>query len=254
MTLDILLTNDDGIDSPGLHALDDALSEIGDVTVVAPAENKSATGRALSRDVAVTERERGYAVDGTPADCVIVGVEAIGPRPDLVVAGCNAGANIGTYVLGRSGTVSAAVEAAFCDVPAIASSMLLKSEDFQRTVEKDEYAAAADATRYLAEHAFDSGVFEEADYLNLNAPHPESDVRGMRVTAPASGYDMTANHQKGRISIDDRMWDRIDADAITDPEGTDRRAVVDGFLSVSPLTAPHSTSHHDHLDALVADY
>ncbi|MEF8831842.1 MAG: 5'/3'-nucleotidase SurE, partial [Halobacteriales archaeon] len=100
----ILLTNDDGIDSPGLGALYDALSEVGEVTAVAPADDHSAVGRSIEQSASVFEHELGYAVDGPPASCVVGGLEALLPDADLVVSGCNQGANLGAYVLGRSGT------------------------------------------------------------------------------------------------------------------------------------------------------
>jgi len=252
---EILVTNDDGIDAPGIRALADGLAEVGNVTVVAPTTDKSATGRAMSSEVGVEEHELGYAVDGTPTDCVVAGLEALGPYPDLVVAGVNEGANLGMYVLGRSGTVSAAVEAAFFGVPAIASSLFLTEEDFGEPTEPSDYEHAVDATTYLAEHAIDAGVFEHADYLNVNAPHPGADASGeMVVTRPSHGYDMTASRNGDTVTLHDRMWDHMDSGDIPDPPGTDRRAVVDGHVSVSPLTAPHTTEHHDALDGLAETY
>jgi len=252
---EILLTNDDGIDAPGIRALYEGLQDVGNVTVVAPAENQSAQGRASSRDVEVREHDIGYALTGTPVDCVVAGLEAIGPYPDIVVAGCNKGANLGMYVLGRSGTVSAAVEAAFFGVPAIATSTLFTSEDFERDASLDEFAETVDATRYLVEHTLETDVFEHADYLNVNAPHPDADTSGeMVITRPSHAYDMTAHHDGDRIILHDRIWDRMDEWQTVDPPGTDRHAVMDGHVSVSPLTAPHTTEHHDALDALAETY
>lgn len=252
---EIIVTNDDGIDSPGIRALAEGLADVGNVTVVAPRNNRSATGRAMSSEVAVTEHELGYAIDGMPSDCVVAGLEALGPYPDVVVAGVNEGANLGMYVLGRSGTVSAAVEAAFFGVPAIAASLFLTNDQFGGVTEPEDYAAAVDATTYLVEHALDAGVFEHADYLNVNAPHPGADASGeMVVTRPSHGYDMTASRDGETITLHDRMWDRMGEGDIPDPPGTDRRAVVDGHVSVSPLTAPHTTEHHEALDGLAESY
>lgn len=252
---EILLTNDDGIDAPGIRALYEGLQDVGNVTVVAPAEDQSAQGRATSRTVEVEEHDIGYALSGTPVDCVVAGLEAIGPYPDIVVAGANKGANLGMYVLGRSGTVSAAVEAAFFGVPAIAASTLFMTEDYQREAEVPEFESTVAATAYLVEHTLDTGVFEHADYLNLNAPHPRTDVTGeMVVTRPSHAYDMTARHEEDRIVLHDRMWDRMDEWQTVDPPGTDRHAVMEGHVSVSPLTAPHTTEHHDALDALAETY
>jgi len=255
--LEILLTNDDGIGSVGIRALHDALSDVGNVTVVAPADDQSAVGRAISTEVEIEEHELGYAIRGTPSDCVVAGLEAIGPYPDLVVSGCNRGANLGQYVLGRSGTVSAAVEAAFFGVPSIAVSLYVPSGDLafhEVEVTREDYGEAVRATEYLADHAIDAGVFDQADYLNVNAPIPGDDTVKMEVTRPSHVYDMDATHNGDSIRLHDRIWERMAETDIEDPEGTDRRAVVDGNVSVSPLTAPHTTEHHDSLEGLASEF
>ncbi|MFB6150528.1 MAG: 5'/3'-nucleotidase SurE [Haloarculaceae archaeon] len=256
----ILVTNDDGVDSEGLRAVCDALRDVGEVTVVAPETDQSAIGRALSHEVTVNDHDLGYTIEGTPADCVVAGLEALVPDADLVVAGCNRGANLGSYVLGRSGTVSAAVEATFFDVPAIAVSMYVPaSEDADRAEEereitRDSYAEAARATRFLAERAPEAGVFEQADYLNVNAPIADLGPCDLAVTRPSEAYLMGARREGADIQLYDGIWERMAAGDLDDPDGTDRRAVVEGDVSVSPLTAPHTTEHHDALDGLVADY
>lgn len=253
--MDVLLTNDDGIQSTGLRVLYDALSSVGDVFVVAPARDQSAIGRALSQEVTIEEHELGYAVQGTPADCVVAGLEAIGPYPDLVVAGCNRGANLGAYVLGRSGTVSAAVEAAFFGVPAMAVSLYIPDDEWPSDPAAAEYENAVAATEYLAAHALGAGVFEQAEYLNVNAPPPGSERAPLSITRPSHVHDMDAvRNGNGRITLHDRIWDHMAEGDIDDPQGTDRRAVLEGQVSVSPLTAPHTTEHHEALDALAETY
>ncbi|WP_115862924.1 5'/3'-nucleotidase SurE [Halorussus litoreus] len=249
-SLEILLTNDDGIDSPGIRALYDALSEVGNVTTVAPADDQSAVGRAMTYEVPVHEHELGYAVEGTPSDCVVAGLAELGPYPDVVVSGCNEGANIGAYVLGRSGTVSAAVEAAFFGVPAIAASLHIPQTDWGRDTEPEEYEEVGEAVRYLVENALDAGVFEEADYLNVNGPIPTDGHTPMVVTRPSHVYDMDASREDGVVTLHDETWSQLESDSLPDPEGTDRRAVYESKISVSPLTAPHTTEHHDALDDL----
>ncbi|MFW6017957.1 MAG: 5'/3'-nucleotidase SurE [Halapricum sp.] len=262
----ILLTNDDGIDTTGFRALYDALTEVGEVIAVAPNSDQSAVGRALSESVTVTDHELGYAVAGTPADCVVAGIEALVPEVDLVVSGCNDGANLGAYVLGRSGTVSAAVEAAFFDVPAIAVSMYIPvREDVRFETIISEYDAYGEATRaaaYLAEHALGAGVFEHADYLNVNAPMaggeygPLSDGEHapLAITEPSRVYGMDAVRNGREVQLYDRIWEQMADGDLPDANGTDRRAVVDGKVSVSPLTAPHTSEHHEALDALAETY
>ena len=254
----ILLTNDDGIESAGLGALYDGLSAVGDVVTVAPADDQSAVGRALSHEVDVRDHELGYAVEGTPADCVVAGLEALVPETDLVVAGCNRGANLGAYVLGRSGTVSAAVEATFFDVPSMAVSMYIPVREDADFTDIDDgqlgYEEAVDATTYLADNALGAGVFDQCDYLNVNAPVAEHGPAPMEVTRPSLEYEMGAVRDGERVQLHDRIWERMAEGETPDPEGTDRHAVVNGSVSVSPLTAPHTTEHHEALDALAQTY
>lgn len=247
---EIMLTNDDGIESPGLRALYEALSEVGNVTTVAPASDQSMIGRAMSTEVEVYDHEFGYALGGTPSDCVVAGLAELGPFPDVVVSGSNNGGNLGTYVLGRSGTVSAAVEAAFFGVPAIAVSTHVPSDQWPRDPPVAEHVEAARATSYLVEHTLDCGVFDDADYLNVNAPLPGDEPAKMEITRPSHVYDMDAVRDDGVVTLHDRTWEKLDAETIPDPEGTDRRAIFEGRISVSPLTAPHTTEHHEELDAL----
>ncbi|WP_254841080.1 5'/3'-nucleotidase SurE [Natronomonas marina] len=256
--MDVLLTNDDGIDAVGIRALHDALLDGHEVTVVAPADDQSAVGRQLSREVELREHELGYAVEGTPTDCVVAGLEALDLDPDVVVAGCNRGANLGEYVLGRSGTVSAAVEAAFFGVPAVAASVYFPVGDMDfAEIDPDlpDFAEATRAVSYLVDHAPNVGVFEQADYLNVNAPlPPDSGHAPMEITRPSHAYDMDAEYDGGSVRIRDRIWERMAEGEIPDPKGSDRRAVVEGRVSVSPLTAPHTTTHHEALDGLAETY
>src|SRR6056297_478152 len=223
--LEILVTNDDGIDAPGIRAMADGLSAVGDVTVVAPADDQSAVGRRLSAEATVEERADGYAVSGTPADCVVAGFSELVPDPDLVVAGCNEGANLGAYVLGRSGTISAAVEAAFFGAPAIATSMYVPVgdgtlDDVETTT--GDFAEPVRATRYLVEQSLEAGVFEEASYLNVNVPMGAGENLPMEVTRPSMRYEMTAERDGRTITVEDRVWKSMDPETIPDPSGTDR--------------------------------
>jgi 5'-nucleotidase len=260
-SLSVLLTNDDGINAVGFRALYDALADWADVTAVAPVDDQSAVGRQLSTDVAVQEHELGYAIEGTPSDCIVAGLEALCPDVDAVVAGCNKGANLGAYVLGRSGTVSAAVESAFFGVPAIATSLYVPGGGDvpwqEQASDPADFRDATRATAYLLRHALDAGVFERTGYLNINAPITDADdpPAPIEITRPSTLYDMTAEHDgDGRVTLHDRIWDRMREDDFPDPEGTDRRAVVEGRVSVSPLTAPHTTEGHEALDGLAEAY
>lgn len=263
-TREILLTNDDGIESPGLTALYASLSALDDttVTVVAPASDQSAMGRATSDAVSVTEHELGYLVAGTPTDCVIAGLNTLATDPDLVVAGVNLGANLGSYVLGRSGTVSAAVEAAFAGVPAIAASLYIPAqirEIKELSLTPAEFGYAVDAATFLADQAQASEVFAQADYLNINAPltREEETAPELRITRPSQRYDMAADwadDEAERVSLRDRIWERMAAGDLESEPGTDRHAVLDGAISVSLLQAPHTVPELDTMDALVDRY
>ena len=259
----ILLTNDDGIDAVGIRALHDALADEYEVTTLAPTTDQSSVGRALSDDVDVAAHELGHAVDGTPVDCVVAGLGEIVPDADLVVAGCNKGANLGAYTLGRSGTVSAAVEAAFFGVPAVATSMYVPggSDWWKRELSPAEFGHAARATRFLVDEAVDAGVFDRADYLNVNAPlSAETDGGGddrvpMRVTTPSTWYGIEATRNgDGSVGFSDPIWGRMTEAEVPDPVGTDRRAVVDGEVSVSPLSVPHASASDSGLSELVGTY
>jgi len=126
----ILLTNDDGIFAPGLAAMERALSRIGEVRVVAPSTEQSGVGHAITfltpltaKEVFANDRSRGWAVDGSPADAVKLGISEFCPRrPDLVVSGINSGLNAGINVL-YSGTVAAAIEGAFFGITSVAVSL-----------------------------------------------------------------------------------------------------------------------------------
>src|SRR5215212_6903919 len=149
--MNILLTNDDGIMAPGIVAMYRELTKLGDVHVVAPETVQSATGHGitltsplLTSRVTIENAFTGTAVDGRPADCVKLAVAQLLPRePDLVVSGMNAGANVGVNVI-YSGTVAAAIEAAFLGLPAIAVSLHLRSD-----VQTDYDRAAGYAVRTI---------------------------------------------------------------------------------------------------------
>ncbi|MDB5326357.1 MAG: surE [Phycisphaerales bacterium] len=178
----ILLTNDDGISAPGILAMYHALTELGEVHVVAPETVQSATGHGitlstplLTSQVTMAEGVVGTAVDGRPADCVKLAVNQLLPRkPDLVVSGINSGANVGINVV-YSGTVAAAIEAAFLGLPSIATSLLLK-----RGV-PDDYAAAARGTMVAIRDLLDRGLpAGEVVSINLPALQPNERSRGLK--------------------------------------------------------------------------
>jgi len=255
--LEILVTNDDGIESSGFHALYEALSAVGNVTAVAPADDQSAVGRAISQSVGVREHDLGYVIEGTPVDCVVAGLSSLVPDADIVAAGCNKGANMGEAVLGRSGTVSAAVEAAFHGVPGVATSLYIPESKFTHGdagLSAADYAHAVDTTAYLIDNAFEEGLFEVADYLNINAPVASESTGEVEITRPSHIYPLTSEREGDSIELENPIWEMLASGDIPDPAGTDRRAIVENRISVSPLTAPHTTERIEALENLTAEF
>ena len=263
----VLLTNDDGIDSPGLAALYESLRAVADVTAVAPADDQSGVGRSRSRAVDVDDHEWGYAVRGTPADCAVWGLRGLDAAFDLVVSGCNHGPNCGEYLIGHSGTVGAAVEAAFLGTPAVAVSAYHREEFFPP--DETAFDAPAAVTRELVERLPDSGVFHAADYLNVNAPM--SDPGPLRVTEPLADYEVDVRRATdeeraehgGEWRLENDYWARLEGsdryptlERVTEtyPAWSDRRAVVDGDVSLSALRVPQESVHAPAIDELVAAY
>ncbi|MFH1194601.1 MAG: 5'/3'-nucleotidase SurE [bacterium] len=177
----ILVTNDDGINSPGIYALAQGLKAFGEVIVVAPFTEQSAVGHAITMQipVRVTEIKRngeffGYAVDGTPADCMKMGVKNIlRYQPDIVVSGVNNGANTAINII-YSGTVSAAREAAIMDIPALAVSVASHDvKDYSYAVK-----VAKMFTKLVAKNGLTPGTL-----LNINVPNlPENEIAGIKFT------------------------------------------------------------------------
>ena len=226
----LLITNDDGYDARGIKILAHALEGLGEIYVVAPANEQSASSHSLTlRRKIATEKvaDRHYKVHGTPTDSVLLGVNAIiGRKPDLIVSGINHGPNMGEDVT-YSGTVAAAFEGTILGVPSLAISSL------QRTVESEEVLARI--VRVVAEAAIDLGVPDQC-LLNVNIPNPDiSPIKGVRITKLGSrAYDnlLSAEESKGdnaeyTIGGDDPVW--------KDDDGTDISAVRTGYVSVTPL-------------------
>ena len=184
--MNILLTNDDGIYAPGLQALHQCLRSRHEVTVVAPDQERSAVGHGITlhhplraSKVALNAHFQGYAVNGTPADCIKLGMVALLPtRPDLVLSGINPGANVGTNIH-YSGTVAAAKEAALLGLPAIAVSVQGRA-----VVNFDDAAAFAES---LAERVLQQGL-PQGTFLNVNIPNvPFRDISGTVISRQGTG-------------------------------------------------------------------
>ena len=233
----ILITNDDGIHSPGIHALAEALEPLGEVIVVAPLTEASAIGHALTlrRPLRIESfGPRRYAVDGTPTDCVNIALKVIleGGLPDLVASGINKGYNLGDDVT-YSGTVAGALEAALLGIPALAVSLGrggLPGADFGPAA----LVATAVAEAMIAK-PLPSRVF-----LNVNVPPGE--LKGHRTTVQG-----LRNHETSITTrVDPRgrsyYWiDEVQCDW-HDHDKSDYVAVREGYVSVTPLH-PDMTAH-----------
>ncbi len=181
----ILITNDDGVTSNGIKALNDAVKDLGDTMIVAPATQQSGVGHAITlmkplraSPVPIDEDTEAYAVTGTPTDCVILGSRNLmGEEPDLVISGINIGENLARSIT-TSGTLGATFEAAYFGIPAIAVSIQVKHEDikFKDGVQSVDYTFAKKIVRKLVKKIIDYGMPENVNILNLNIPaKPVSD-------------------------------------------------------------------------------
>ena len=236
----ILVTNDDGYRSDGLIALADRLKRIGEVTIVAPFEEASAIGHALTlRHPLRLERiaERVFAVDGTPTDCVNVAVaQVLKTLPDLVVSGINKGWNLGDDVT-YSGTVAGALEAALLGIPAIAVSLKSTRNEY-------EFGPAARAAAAIAD-AFLRRPLPSRTFLNINVP--PGDPKGCRVTVQAKRNHMTSVAERHDPKGRPYYWIEEGQNEWQPHDRSDYQAVRDGYVSVTPLQ-PDLTAH----DALAA--
>jgi 5'-nucleotidase len=224
----ILVTNDDGVHSEGIHALAAALRSLGEVVVVAPHIEASAIGHALTlrRPLRLEQLRDGvYEVDGTPTDCVNIGITKLfGKMPDLVVSGINKGYNIGDDVT-YSGTVSGALEGALLGVPSIAVSMA-------RSREKYDFGPAAAAAATIAALVLKEGLAPRT-FLSLNVP-----------AGKPKGFKLTVQGKRNHVTIVDERVDPRGNSYYWIEEGenhwephdrSDFQAVRDGYVSVTPL-------------------
>lgn len=233
----ILVTNDDGVQSEGIRALADAMTPLGEVTVVAPMQEASAIGHALTlrRPLRIEQlAARFYAVDGTPADCVNLGIAVIlkARLPDMVVSGINMGWNLGDDVT-YSGTVAGALEGALLGVPALAVSLQRAPDgvfDFGPAAH-----AAFTVAQFLVAHPLPDRAF-----LNVNVPRGAP--AGIRRTVQSKRNHVTKIAER----VDPRgkayYWIEEGLDEWTPHEDSDYQAVQDGYVSVTPLH-PDSTAH-----------
>ncbi|MDR4505709.1 MAG: 5'/3'-nucleotidase SurE [Candidatus Scalindua sp.] len=233
--MEILLTNDDGIYSPGILLLKQALLSIGSVTVVAPDVQQSGVGHSITfshplrvRDVHLDSEFVGYGIDGSPADCVKIGVRQImKEQPDLLVAGINIGANVGINVL-YSGTVAAAIEGAVLGIPAVAVSLEISELP-------PDVKGAADIAGEMIRHIVTREI-PRGTLLNVNIPLiPKKEIKGVRITKQYSGD--FHEHYERRTDPRGSAYYWLAGTGWPEEEvtGTDMHALKGGYISITPL-------------------
>lgn len=230
----ILITNDDGIAAPGIHQLVMSLRPLGEIVVVAPDTERSAVGHAitLSDPLRVTPFNKngeweGFAVSGTPADCVKIAVGALLPRrPDLVVSGINLGSNAGINVI-YSGTVSAATEGTILGIPSIAISLTTYVEPL--------FATAGEFAQEIVQLVLQKGL-PPRTLLNVNVPNvPSEAIRGVKVTR--QGMAHFAEFFDKRVDPRNRVYYWMDGkkEELAEGEDVDDVAIRHNFISITPI-------------------
>ncbi|MBN2415946.1 5'/3'-nucleotidase SurE [bacterium] len=236
----VLVTNDDGIEAPGLHALGEALSEAADVVVVAPTVERSAVSSAITLMDPLRIRKwrsrsglHGYAVTGTPVDCVKIAVrKLLLRRPDVIMSGINHGENTGVNIL-YSGTAAAAAEGAVQGIPSVAFSLA--------DPVSGDFSTAAAFSRVLLDRIIDGGL-PRGVYLNVNVPACSgNDIRGVAVTSQGNAVF----HEEFNERLDPRKgtyyWITGRKAAVHPDIEYDESAVARCYISVTPLQVDYTS-------------
>jgi 5'-nucleotidase len=224
----ILVTNDDGVNSEGIKTLADALRPLGDITVVAPIQEASAIGHALTlrRPLRIDIISPNiFAVDGTPTDCVNLAItHVLKGKPDLIVSGINKGWNLGDDVT-YSGTVSGALEGALLEIPSIAIST-------QRIKDECEFGPSAVAAAAVAQAVLERGL-PKFTLLNINVPMGAT--KGFRVTVQAKRNHVTVVSERMDPRHREYYWIEEGENEWEPHDRSDYQAVRDGYISITPL-------------------
>jgi 5'-nucleotidase len=237
----ILISNDDGYRARGIHALREALTGLGDLTIVAPDRNRSGASNSLTLELPLRVEQADadvyFVQGGTPTDCVHLAISGLFPfEPDMVVSGVNDGSNLGDDVL-YSGTVAAATEGRFLGKPAVAVSL---HTDGLRGDAVRHFATAAHFGRVIAERLLKTPLvlaMGRATILNVNVPNlPLEQVKGIKVTRLGNRHRsedvIRAEDPRGRPVY----WVGPAGASQDAGPGTDFDAITNGYVSVTPLT------------------
>ncbi len=247
----ILVTNDDGVQAPGLLALAQEMRKLGKVTVFAPDKNWSASGHVKTMDRPLRVRETtladgssAFMTDGAPSDCVALPLLGlIQEKIDIVVSGINPNANLGHDVT-YSGTVTAAMEAVIDGLPGIAVSL----DSPENNKSKLDYSAAASVARQVTRRVLKKGL-PEGVVLNVNVPYlPKDELKGFMITR--QGLRLYRDELDRRLDPRGRPYYWIGGQAPTgvDEPGTDFGALRAGYVSITPLQL--DLTHHKMVDEL----
>lgn len=229
----ILLANDDGVMAPGIRSLYKELSPSFDTTMIAPLEERSTTGHSLSLDKPLrleSLEPNIYGCSGFPGDCVLMGLGHVmkGKRPDVVVSGINRGANLGQDLY-YSGTIAAAREAAFHNVPSIAVSLV-----FNSVKDEHRYDVAATFIRWCLEDGLHKNC-PSLTLLNVNVPNiPLNEIKGCKFTE--IGFRRYSEEIHARTDAREReyFWIAGHYEGFNDNLESDCQAVKDGYISITP--------------------
>jgi len=231
----ILVTNDDGVNSPGLISLFNAMKELGDAHIVAPDRERSAASRSLTmhRPLKVEELKKNvFSVNGTPTDCVAIGINKIlKEKPSLVVSGINKGANLGDDI-SYSGTVSAAMESTIMGIPSLAISLVIdkplkKGPLYFETASR----IAADIARYVLGKSLPYDTL-----LNINVPNVKMDtLKGMQFTRQGKRVYDNAVHDILDPNGNPHYWIGGGEPSWEEGNNTDIQAVQNGYVSITPI-------------------
>jgi 5'-nucleotidase len=231
----ILVTNDDGVHSDGIKVLADAMRPLGEVIVVAPIQEASAIGHALTlrRPLRIDDIGPGvYAVDGTPTDCVNIAItHVLKGTPDLIVSGINKGWNIGDDIT-YSGTVSGALEGALLGIPSLAFST-------QRIKDRCEFGPSGEAAAVVARAVLERGI-PKFTLLNVNVPMGPN--KGFRVTVQGKRNHITVVSERTDPRHKPYYWIEEGENEWEPHDRSDYQAVHDGYISITPLQ-PDMTAH-----------
>lgn len=247
----ILLSNDDGIHAPGIMAMYEAVRDLGEVHVVAPASEQSAVGHAITISNPIKTQKVfkngaffGHGVGGTPADAVKLAVCTLLPEPpDLILSGINFGPNAGIAVI-YSGTVSAATEGTILGIPSVAVSLCTYTDPLWDTAKR--------AAREAALRVMQKGLPPET-LLNVNVPNlPWDQIKGYRVTTMGHSRYNEIFHRRTDPRGNEYFWMDGDIEHLGNPDGTDLQALQDGFVSVSPIW--FDLTHREALERVRKDW